>query len=55
MMQKKDVINAINILRKYDSETNRIEAKSALGGFLKNVMIHFLAFLINMVVLLYLD
>ena len=34
-MQKKDVINAINILRKYDSETNRIEAKSALGGFPK--------------------
>lgn len=34
-MKKIEVIEAIEILRKYNSETNRIEAKSAFGGFPK--------------------
>ena len=34
-MEKNEVIDAIKILRKYNTETNRIEAKSALLGFPK--------------------
>lgn len=48
-MEKKEILEAIEILRKYNSETNRIEAKSAVKWFTKNVMTLFQAFLINMV------
>ena len=34
-MEKSDVINAINYLKTYKTETDRIEVKSALGGFPK--------------------
>ena len=34
-MKREDVIEAIETLRKYNSETNRIEAKTASGGFPK--------------------
>ena len=34
-MEKNEVIDAIRLLRKYNTETNRIEAKSALLGFPK--------------------
>ena len=34
-MTESEVIEAINIIRKYDSETNRIEVKSAHNGFPK--------------------
>lgn len=34
-MKREDVIEAIDTLRKYNSETNRIEAKTASGGFPK--------------------
>lgn len=34
-MEKTNVINAIQYLRKYKTETDRIEAKSAKGGFPK--------------------
>lgn len=54
-MEKNEVLDAIKLLRKYNSETNRIEIKSALLGFPKNVMIQYLVFLINMVGLLFLD
>ncbi len=35
LVEKKEVIEAIHCLRKYNMETDRIEAKSALGGFPK--------------------
>ena len=34
-MEKNDVVNTINYLRKYRTETDRIEAKTANGGFPK--------------------
>lgn len=34
-MEKIEVLNAIKTLRKYNSETNKIEVKTALGGFPK--------------------
>lgn len=34
-MEKNEVIDAIRLLRKYNTETNRIEVKSALLGFPK--------------------
>lgn len=34
-MDKQEVIKAIQTLRKYNSETTTIEAKSAKGGFPK--------------------
>lgn len=34
-MEKKEILEAIETLRKYNSETNRIEAKSAVKGFPK--------------------
>ena len=53
-LEKIEAINAIEELKKYQTETNKIEAKKALDGFPKNVMIPFQVFLINMVELLYL-
>ena len=47
-MKREDVIGAIETLRKYNSETNRIEAKTHLVVSLKNVMILFQVSLINM-------
>ncbi len=53
---EEDIFKAINILRKYNSEANMIEAKSSTLGFpKKNAMTLFLVFLINMAELLYLD
>ena len=34
-MDKKEILNAIEILRKYNTETDRIEAKTAAQGFPK--------------------
>ena len=34
-MDKIEVISAIRYIRKYKTETNRIEVKSAISGFLK--------------------
>ena len=34
-MEKVEVLETIDMLRKYNTETNKIEAKSALGGFPK--------------------
>ena len=34
-MERKEVLEAIKTLRKYNTETNKIEAKTALGGFPK--------------------
>lgn len=53
-LEKIEAINAIEELKKYQTETNKIEAKKAMDGFPKNVMILFQVFLINMVELLYL-
>ena len=48
-MEKTEVIEAINYLRKYKTETDRIEAKTAMVVFLKNAMILFQASQISMV------
>lgn len=34
-MQKSEVIEAIKYMQKYKTETNKLEAKTALGGFPK--------------------
>lgn len=34
-MDKNEVLEAINYLRKYKTETDRIEVKTAKGGFFK--------------------
>ena len=47
-MEKNDVVNTINYLRKYRTETDRIEAKTAMVVFQRNVMILFQVFQINM-------
>ena len=44
-----EVIKAIEYLKKYRTETNKIEVNTASHGFPKNAMILFQAFQINMV------
>lgn len=49
-MNKEIVIDAINLVRKYKSETSTIEIKSAAKGFPRGATTHFLVFQIEMVV-----
>ena len=51
ILNKEEVLVAMDYLRKYKTETERIEAKTAKDGFPKNAMIRFPVFQINMVAL----
>ena len=48
-MTEKEVLEAINVLRKFKTETSTIEAKTAKGGFPKKCYDTFSSFQTNMV------
>ena len=48
-MTEKEIIDAIKYMQKYQTETDKLEAKTAEKVAHKNVMIQFLHLLINMV------
>ena len=54
-MKEKEIIKIIEYVKKYNTETNRIEVKSAKDGFPKKCYDTFSSFQTNMVVLSFLE